>query len=103
MEIVCAGFRDYVYNPAYGAATFGTPAMLRDLKLLNRFIGEVLQQAADDVVLVIGAVNIDVNLPAIAAAESNRADMGLGRVKCADRAGLGNDHREIGECAINKR
>ena len=66
--------------------------MLGDLKLLNRFIGEVLQQAADHVVLVIGAVNIDVNLPAIAAAESNCADMGLGRIKCADRASLRNNH-----------
>src|SRR5229473_3522302 len=77
--------------------------MLGNLKLLNGFVGKILQQAADYVVLVVAAVNVDVNLPAVAAAEGDGADVRLGRIKCADRARLRNNNCKAGKRAIQKR
>ena len=77
--------------------------MLQDLKLLNRFVGKVLQQAADDVVLVVAAVDVDVELPAVAAVHGEVADARLGRVEVAGWPRFRHHDREIGERPVEQR
>jgi hypothetical protein len=77
--------------------------VLQHLELLDGFVGEVLEQAADDVVLVVAAIHVDVELPPVAAVHRHVAGTGLRRVEVAGGAGLRHDDREVGERAVEQR
>src|SRR5215475_14597082 len=77
--------------------------MLQDLKLLNALVGEVLEQAADYVVLVVSAVHVHIQLAAVAAAERDVPDSSLCRIKASDWTRFGQDRREIREGPVEKR
>ncbi len=83
MQGVSAGLGYYVNHAANGASRFSRPAMLKNLKLLNAFISEILEKASDDIVFIIAAVHVDIKLSAIASAECDVADASLGRVERA--------------------
>ena len=86
---------------------FITPPLLRpysalerdviDVELLNRFEREELQQAADGVVVVVAAVDLVVDVAAVAAADLRRVLRALGRVGVEAEADAGNRRREVGE------
>lgn len=78
------------------------PAMLLDLKLLYGFVGKVLQQAADDVVFVVAAINIDVDLTSIATVERDGTDARFRRIEVPDRPRLGRDDRQVRECSVQQ-
>src|SRR6266705_1443401 len=77
--------------------------MLQYLKLLDRFVSKVLQQAADHVILLITAVNIHIDLPTITTAESDSAHVSLGRIERAGWPSFWRDDRKISEGSIQQR
>ena len=103
VSVVGARLGDHVDDAADRAAALRRPAVLQHLELLDRLVGEVLDQAADDVVLVVAAVDVDVELPAVAAAHGEVADAGLGGIEVADRPRLRHDDGEAGERAVEQR
>src|SRR5688572_8449771 len=77
--------------------------MLHNLKLLNRFVRKILEQAADDVVFVVSAIDVHINLSAITAIEGHVADARLCRIKVTYGSRLGHDYGQRGEGSIQER
>src|SRR5438067_4705266 len=102
MKTICSRLADHVNYAANRATALCGPSMLQHLKFLNGFVGEILEEATDYIVFVVTAIYIDVNLAAVAAAESNIPNVSLCWIESADRSCLGSDDREVCKCAIQK-
>ncbi len=102
-EGVRARLGDDVHDTTHRPAALRRPAVLQDLELLDRLVREVLKQAPDNVVLVVAAVHVHVELAAIATAHRHVPHARLRRVEVPGRARLGHDDREVGKRAVQQR
>src|SRR5688500_4279875 len=97
MKLIRSGFRNYVDHTSDRATALRGPAMLQDLKLLDRLVREVLQQTSHDVVFVVSAIDVYVYLSAISAIEGYVSHSGLGGIEITRGPRLRHNHRKRGE------
>ena len=100
---VGAGLGDDVQHAAVAAAVLRLEALRLEVELLDRFEREHLQQAADGVVVVVAAVDLIVDVAAVAAVYLRRVLRALGRVGVEAEADAGNRRREVRELAAVQR
>ncbi len=103
MEVVGAALGDDVHHAAVAAAVLGLVALGDEVEFLDRFEREELQQAADGVVVVVAAVDLVVDVSAVAAANLRRVLRALGRVGVEAEADAGNGCREVRELPAVER
>ncbi len=103
VRIVAAALRDHVDDAAGRAPELRAVASGRDLVLLDRVLAELLQQPADDAVVVVAAVDGDVDGAAGHAAVADATDLRLRRVVVVRRPRAGNEQREVLELAAAER
>ena len=103
MVIVRALFRDHVDRCAFGTPVFGGEALRTDLKLLDRFEGQLHHGSAHCVVLVVDAVHRDVDIAAVFAVDGeNRVAVFRGIVGVCSLDAR-SEIREIGNIASDHR
>ena len=99
MEVVRAALGDDVHHAAVAAAVFGLVALRDEVELLDRLEREELEQAADGVVVVVAAVDLIVDVAAVAAADLRRVLRALGRIGVEAEADAGNrERRRFANC-----
>ena len=101
--VVGAALGDDVHHAAVAAAVFGLGARGDEVELLDRLEREELQQAADGVVVVVAAVDLVVDVAAVAAVDLRRVLRALGRVAVEAEADARNRRREVRELAAVQR
>ena len=103
MEVVRAALGDDVHHAAVAPAILGLVALRDEVKFLDRLEREELQEAADRVVVVVAAVDLVVDVAAVAAANLRRVLRALGRVGVVAKADARNHHRGVGELPAVQR
>ena len=102
-QVVRPRLADHVDHAADRASAFRAPAVLEHLEFLDPLVGKVLQEAADDVVLVVAPVDVHVELPSIAAVHREVADAGLGGIESARGTRFRHRHRQVRERPVQRR
>ena len=102
-EVVRAALGDDVHDAAVAAAVLGLVALRDEVELLNGLEREELQEAADGVVVVVAAVDLVVDVAAVAAANLRRVLRALGRIGVEAQADAGNRERRVGELPAVQR
>ncbi len=100
---VRAAFRDDVHDATVAAAVFGFEPLSLEVELLNRFERELLQDAPDGVVVVVAAIDLIVDVAAIAAVNLRRVLRALGRVGMKPETDARHRRREICELTAVER
>ena len=85
VRLVGAALGDDVHHAAVAAAVLGLVALGDEVELLDRLEREELQQAADGVVVVVAAVDLVVDVAAVAAGDLRRVLRALGRIASGSR------------------
>ena len=88
---------------AVGAGSFRAKLGGTDHELLHGFGRIVLQESADEVIVVIATIHGEINVEAGAAAERDGSDAGFGRVGRFDRRGERSHDGDVGETARGER
>ena len=101
--VVRAALGDDVHHAAVAAAVLGLVALGDEVELLDRLEREELQQAADRVVVVVAAVDLVVDVAAVAAADLRRELRALGRVGVEAEADARDRDRRVGELPAVER
>ena len=86
-----------------GAPRFRREPLRRDLELLHRLLGDVLQRPAHHVVVVVGAVDGDVAAATELPRRGDHDDVRLGRIEIRGRRVAGHEQREFEEVAAVER
>ena len=102
-QLIGAGLRDHVDHRRRRAAGFRGEAVGRDLELLHRLLRDVLERPADDVVVVVGAVDHDVAAAADLPGRRDHDAVRLGRVEVGGRRVAGHQQRQLEEVAPVER
>ncbi len=102
-EGVRAALGDDVHHAANRPAELRTVALRGHLVFLNRLSRVLLEQPADDAVVVVAAVDVDDHRAAGHAAVADAADFGLGRIVVVRRPRAGHQQRQILELAAVER
>ena len=96
--VVGAALGDDVHHAAVAAAVLGLEALRQEVELLDRLEREQLQQAADGVVVVVAAVDLVVDVAAVAAVDLRRVLRALGRVGVEAEADAGIVAARLANC-----
>ena len=103
LQLVRAALGDDVHHAAVAAAVLGLVALRDEVELLDRLEREELQQAADGVVVVVAAVDLVVEVAAVAARDLRRVLRALGRVGVEAEADARDRRRQIRELPAVER
>ena len=103
VTVVRAALGDDVHHAAVAAAVLRLEALRHEVELLDRLERKRLQQAADGVVVVVAAVDLVVDVAAVAAVDLRRVLRALGRVGVEAEADAGNRRREVRELPAVQR
>ena len=103
LEIVRAALRHDVHHAAVAAAVLGLVALGDEVEFLDGLEREQLQEPADRVVVVVAAVNLVVDVAAVAAGNLGRLLRALGRVRVEPHRDAGNRHRQVRELPAVER